>query len=173
MSTENQVAYFEKVYRETFRRLSQYVFFKAPGLPEAEDIVATVYSDFYQYIVLKDKRPLAVMAYLTRMANHELSKFYRNRERLSALSLDDEDLGLSHTLPDDEDTLVQVFERFESEELWRAIQRLSVAEQQVIIAKVRFDLSFKQIAKQLDQGESAVKLRYYRALKKLAASLSD
>ncbi len=171
MDDPQRIEYFEKIYRETFKRLSQYVFFKAPTVHDAEDIVAAVYSDFYQYIVLQNKRPLAVTAYLIRMANHELSRFYRDRDRLPSLSIEDESLGLSNTLPDNEDALMTVLDQFEQEDLWKAVMQLSLPEQQVLLAKIRFDLNFRQIAAKYNQGESAVKLRYYRALKKLADRL--
>ncbi|MDD2534192.1 MAG: sigma-70 family RNA polymerase sigma factor [Eubacteriales bacterium] len=169
MNAQSPEGYFESIYHETFKRLSQYVYFKSPSYSEAEDVVAAVYTDFYRYIVKKDKRPLNVTAYLIRMANHELSRLYSAKKQ--ELSLDDEDTGLAHTLPADDKDLLQVFDQFEKDELWQAVMRLSQAEQDVIIAKVRFEMNFREIAVQLRQGESAVKLRYYRALKKLADDL--
>ncbi|MCD8498717.1 MAG: sigma-70 family RNA polymerase sigma factor [Clostridiales bacterium] len=59
------------------------------------------------------------------------------------------------------------FDQIDSQELWLGIRRLSAAEQQVIVAHLRFDLTFRDIAGQLGQKESAVKLRYYRALERL------
>jgi len=74
---------------------------------------------------------------------------------------------LFETLPDDPEALSRFFDQIDSQELWLGIRRLSVAEQQVIVAHLRFDLTFRDIAGQLGQKESAVKLRYYRALERL------
>lgn len=165
MERQNRQDYFEAVYRDTFKRLSQYVYFKVASVSEAEDIVASVYTDFYQYIVLRDKRPENIQAYLTKMANHELARHYSGN--IHPLSFDDESLNLSETVPNDSDTTSSVFEQIESAALWQAVQQLSAAEQQVIIAKFRFDLTFSEIALSQGQNESAVKLRFYRALRKL------
>lgn len=157
--------YFERVYRETFERVSRYVFFKTPSLSDAEDITATVYTDFYRYVVLKGVRPENVQAYIIRMANHELSKSYANK--VVSLSFDDEELGLAETVADEADLSTAVFEGFLSEELWAAVKKLSDAEQRVLVARFRFDMTFVEIAEALGRGESAVKLSYYRSLKKL------
>ena len=165
MQDQTHQEYFEAVYCETFEKLSRYVFFKAPGLAEAEDITATVYTNFYQYVVLKNKRPDNEFAYLIRISNHELSRLYS--KNTTRLSFDDEDLNLSDTVPETDDWEQGVFDQFESEALWKAVCRLQPSEQRVLIAKFRFDMTFQEIARAMNQGESAVKLRYYRSLKKL------
>lgn len=163
---------FESVYQETYGRLSRYVYFKAPTLQDAEDIVAAVYCHYYQYVVRQNRRPLVVYAYLQRMANHELNRFYSDRERLPKLSMDDDSLGLEQILSTDWDFSLERFDPIDAERLWQAVLQLSPAEQKVIVGKIRFDLSFHQLASYLNQGESAVKLRYYRALQKLQKNLS-
>ena len=165
MQRQTQQEYFEAVYRETFEKLSRYVFFKTPGLAEAEDITATVYTNFFQYVVLKNKRPSNELAYLIRISNHELSRLYSRN--ITRLSFDDEELNLSETIADAGDWEQDVFDQFANEVLWKAVCSLQPAEQRVLIAKFRFDMTFQEIALAMNQGESAVKLRYYRSLKKL------
>lgn len=165
MEKRAQQEYFEAVYFETFDKVSRYVFFKASGLSEAEDITATVYTNFYQHVILKNRRPANELAYLMQMSNHELSRMYA--KKIALLSFDDEDLQLCDTVPDNADWEISAFEPFESDDLWKAVSKLSKPEQQVLIAKFRFDMTFQEIAAVMKQGESAVKLRYYRSLKKL------
>ena len=144
MENQTRQAYFEAVYHETFKRLSQYVFFKTPEAAAAEDVVASVYTDFYQYVVLQDKRPDKVLAYLIRMANHELSRLYALPQQ--TLSFDDDSLNLSETVPDDTDVELAVFNQFEADDLWKAVGQLSQPEQRVLIARLRFDMTFPEIA---------------------------
>lgn len=165
MEQQTQQEYFEKVYRETFGKLSKYVFFKAPSLTDAEDITAAVYTSFYQYVVLKNKQPHNELAYLIKMSNHELSQLYTRKA--DTISFDDEDLQLVNTVPDSNDFELMFFETFENEALWNAVSRLTQDEQKVLIARFRFDMTFQEIAVAMSQGESAVKLRYYRSLAKL------
>lgn len=165
MEQETAQDYFESVYRETFRQVSRYVLFKSPGPAEAEDVVASVYTDFYQYVALRGRRPANIQAYLLRMAGHELSRLYSKRQH--TVSFDDDDLNLRESVPDDVDLELAVFDKFASDELWAAVGRLGKTQQQVLVARFRFDMTFPEIANELGQGESAVKLRFYRAIKKL------
>ena len=165
MQDQTHQEYFEAVYSETFEKISRYVFFKAPGLAEAEDITATVYTNFYQYVVLKCKHPANKLAYLIRISNHELSRLYS--KNITQLSFDDEDLNLCDTVADAVDWEQSVFDQFANDALWEAVCSLQPVEQRVLIAKFRFDMTFQEIALAMNQGESAVKLRYYRSLKKL------
>jgi len=171
MEQQTPQEYFETTYHATFDKVSRYVFFKTPGLTEAEDITASVYSNFYQYVVLKMKRPENVLAYLIKMSNHELSRLYT--KKIDVLSFDDEDLQLSQTVADPTDVELAVFDKCTNEDLWHAVQKLSQPEQRVLIAKFRFDMTFQEIALEMRQGESAVKLRYYRSLKKLQKLLDE
>lgn len=162
--------YFEMVYRQTAGRLSQYVLFKAPGLAESEDIVATVYTDFFQYISLKNRRPDNVYSYLIQMANHELSRYYTRHRRL--LSLDDESIALFETVSDGQDLEETILDQHDTNRIWSAVLQLSWPEQQVLTARFRFDMTFSEIASWLEQSENTVRLRYYRSLKKLSKILS-
>ncbi len=171
MDPQTPQDYFELIYRATCRRLSQHVFLRAAGTAEAEDVVAAVYMDFYRYVVLPGKRPGNALAYLTRMADHELGRLYA--ARTPQLSFDDEDLNLSETIPDSADLELAVFDQFAAEALWQAVGRLSQAEQQVLIARVRFEMTFPEIASSLQTSENTIKARYYRAIAKLRQILAD
>jgi len=48
MEQQTPEEYFGSDYRDTVDKLTRHIFFKAPGLAEAEDITAAVYTDFYQ-----------------------------------------------------------------------------------------------------------------------------
>ena len=166
MNQEQAINQFEQLYHQTFRRLSQYVLFKAGNISDTEDIVAAVYTDYFQHIVQRGHaEPANPYAYLVRMANHGLGRLYKERQTL--ISFDDEQNHLSETLPDDPESLSRFFDQIDSQDIWLGIHRLSDAQQQVIVAHLRFDLTFREIAEQLGQRESTVKLRYYRALDRL------
>jgi DNA-directed RNA polymerase specialized sigma24 family protein len=150
MKNQERQDYFEAVYRETFKRLSQFVFFKVAEPSEAEDVIASVYMDFYRYVVLRGKHPENILAYLMKMANHELSRHYKNNPH--QISFDDEQFNLAETIQDDRALDANGFDQMDSDILWRAVQRLSPAEQQVVVAKFRFDLTFTEIAASLAQS---------------------
>lgn len=162
-------SYFETVYRETFGRVSRHVFFKSPGLQDAEDVTSIVYTDFYRYVVMAGKRPDNALSYLIRMADHELSRLYS--KKIVSLSFDDEATGLDETVADERDAEMELFDGFRDEVLWAAVRRLSPGEQRILIGRFRFDMTFPEIAEATGRRESAVKLAFYRSLKKLRADL--
>ena len=63
-----------------------------------------------------------------------------------------------------EDTSVQ---NLEANELWRAVQNLSVADQQIIYLRYFLDLSVTETSQALQVAEGTVKSRLSRALEKL------
>jgi len=171
MGRAEQQAYFTQIYRDTLARLSRHVYFKIGDLAEAEDIVATVYTDFYQLVVLRGRRPENSMAYLKKMADHEISRFLA--KRTAVLSFDDDEIDLRETVPADLDVESAIFESFAMDEIWAAIRQLSGPEQTVLVARHRLEMSFVEIARDLGQVESTVKLRYYRAIRKLQKKFSQ
>ncbi|HAL74996.1 MAG TPA: hypothetical protein DCM45_07935 [Clostridiales bacterium] len=152
MDRMQQQEQFTQIYRDTFARLSRHVYFKTSDLQEAEDIVAAVYSDFYQHIVHKARKVENNLAYLKKMADHQISRYLARRRAM--LSLDDENLGLDEILPDDFDIEDAAFEDLTHEEIWAAILDLTQAEQQVLIARHRLAMQFSEIARELGQSES-------------------
>ena len=58
-------------------------------------------------------------------------------------------------------------------EAWIEIQNLSEIDQIIFGAYFRFDMSFKEIADELKISENAVRLRFYRNLKKIKEILTQ
>lgn len=165
MVNKAQEEQFTTIYKTTFNQLSKHVFFKVPQLPDAEDILQNVYADYYRYVILKNRKPENDLAYLIQMADHEIGRFYIKRKSIQDIS-DEESDGME-SIPDENDLEQEVFDRIGREDLWALVKQLKAHETQVLIAHFRFDMTFKEIAESLKQNESAVKLRYYRALQRL------
>jgi len=167
MSTEENQEYFTSIFNDHFESLSKYVLFKSPSFSDAEDIVSSTFASFFQYVVLKNKRPDNVFAYLVRTANHELHHFYLQRKKV--ISFDFTDQELIDQMPDEMDLEESVFEQFEADKLWQEIRVLPEIDQKILIARYRFDMPYREIADSLGNKfvERAVRLRCHRALKKL------
>ena len=60
-------------------------------------------------------------------------------------------------------------ERLQSEQLWQAVRRLEIADQQVIYLRFFLDLSVAETAEALQTAEGTVKSRSSRALERLRA----
>lgn len=157
---------FETIYRATFNTISKYVYFKVAQLSDAEDIVQAIYIDFYNYIIKKNKIVDNVQAYLTQMANHELSKYYKSKNELP-ITFSEENLKVLENIQDESDLEFEILNSNESNILFSLVKNLAILDQKILGARFRYDMTFKEIAQLLSLSENTVKTRYYRALKEL------
>lgn len=164
--SQQQTELFESIYRATFTTLSKYVYFKVAQASDAEDIIQTIYIDFFNYIVKKNKDVDNVQAYLMQMANNELSKYYKKRNELP-ITFDEEKLILLENIPDDVDIELDILNSIESDTIFNLVKKLSILDQKILGAHFRYDMTFKEIAHTLNLTENTIKTRYYRALKEL------
>jgi RNA polymerase sigma-70 factor (ECF subfamily) len=74
-------------------------------------------------------------------------------------------------IPDDSDVHTEVINTFTHDVIAREVQSLSDLDQKILAGHVRFEMTFAEMAKQLDLSENTVKTRYYRALKTLRERL--
>lgn len=157
---------FETIYRATFTTLSKHVYFKVAQSSDAEDIIQTIYIDFYNYIVKKNKSVDNVQAYLIQMANNELSKYYKRKEELP-ITLDEDKLQILENIQDETNIELEILDSIESDVIYKLVKRLPIIDQKILGAHFRYDMTFKEIALQLNLSENTIKTRYYRALKEL------
>ncbi len=91
---------------------------------------------------------------------------YLKRSRRLFEPLDEEKLGARVASPDDEDA------RLDAEEVERAVERLPDAYRSVVTLKDVYGLSCEEIGRQMGLTEGAVKVRLFRARRKLAEDLT-
>lgn len=161
---------FTTIYQATFNQVSKYVFFKVAQLSDAEDIVQTVYMNFYQYALKKGKTVDNVQAYLIQMANNELSRYYEDKAN-QALQFSDDEVNLLENIPDEKDLELDVFNKLEIQTIWSLVLNLSTLDQKILSGRFRFELNFKEIAEILNLSESTIKTRYYRAIEQLKSMI--
>lgn len=99
------------------------------------------------------------------MAHNQLISFYKDKQ-FKATQTDILDEQLDNIVAPD-DVELEVFEKFESERIWQAVNQLNAIERKIIIGKFRFDMTFKEISEQLSINENTIKTTYYRSLQQL------
>jgi RNA polymerase sigma factor (sigma-70 family) len=161
---------FSTIYHATFNQVSKYVFFKVAQMSDAEDIVQSVYMNFYQYVLKKGKALDNVQAYLIQMANNELSRYYESKAN-QPLQFSDEEVDILENIPDAYNLELDIFDQLEVQSIWKLVLNLAVIDQKILSARFRFELSFKEIAEQLELSESTIKTRYYRAIEQLKSMI--
>ena len=162
---------FNSIYEATFNELGKYVYFRVKRLEDAQDIVQSVYMDYYRYVFLKKRNPENVLGYLKQMASNQISKYYKKQQW--SVESSEENQELIEQIPSDDNVVLDVFEKFEHAMLWDAVKSLGIFEEKVIIAKFRFDMTFKEIADAMSTNENTIKSNYYRALIKLRKKLEN
>lgn len=159
------VNHFESIYRKYFKQISQFVIFKVPQMSDAEDVVSSVFTNLYIQLRKKSLEIDNIEAYLIQISKNELSKFYKQKSK--SILVDDDWEDKLETVVDDFDLEESVFNKFDLESIEKALLQLSVLDQRIITAKIKLDMSFKEIAQALSVKENSVKTRYYRALETL------
>jgi len=164
---------FEKIYHETFATLSKYLLFRVAQVSDMEDLLQNIYSDLYRKVLLKNKEIDDMHAYLTQMANNELKRYYRWKKKAPLTLIDDEESSWVADIPDPLNSDLQAIERATSEWVEASLQRLELPLQQILIAKIKLDLTFAQIAESMGINENTVKARYYRALSRIRKEMEE
>ncbi len=159
------VNHFESIYRKYFGQISKFVIFKVPQMSDAEDVVSSVFTNLYIQLRKKSLDIDNIEAYLIQIAKNELSKFYKQKSK--TILVDDDWEDKLEQVVDDFDLEESVFNQYEIERIEKALLQLSPLDQRIITAKIKLEMSFKEISEQLIVKENSVKTRYYRALETL------
>lgn len=163
---------FEDLYRDTFPSVSKFIFFKIPNKHDVDDLVQSVYTDFYRVLVEKKQRPDNIMAYLMTMAKSEIAHYYRNRDAFG-LQVDTKEHDPFEQIPDDHDEALAVIERSTVDVIYTQIGKLPDVDQKILVGHFKYFMTFAELAKQLDLSENTVKTRYYRAIALLRDRLAE
>lgn len=161
---------FESIYRKYFNHISKFVIFKVPQMSDAEDVVSSVFTNFYSQLIKKDLEIDNIEAYLIQISKNELSSFYKKKAK--TVLVDDDWEDKLENIVDEFDLEESIFNKFEIEQIEKALTHLTVLDQRIITAKIKFEMSFKEIAEHLRVKENSVKTRYYRALETLRVMCS-
>ncbi len=163
---------FENIYHATFNTLSKHVFFKVASLEDAQDIVQNVYAQYYISVIQKNKSIENPQAYLMSMATNELALYYKSKATQAVLLSEDE-YNVFENIPDDTDLALEIIEKSTVEMIYKQIRNLSPLDQKIIGGRFRYNLTFAEIAFQLEVSENTIKTRYYRAIQTLKDKLDQ
>jgi RNA polymerase sigma-70 factor (ECF subfamily) len=157
---------FETIYRATVTQVSKHVFFKVQNLQDAQDLVQDVYYDLYKHMTSCTEKIENPQAYLIQMANNQLTTYYRDKLRRPVTIIDDE-IDLIESIPDDFELETEVLDKVTSEALWDEIHTLSDLDQQLMVSRYKYEMSFIDMAKQFNLPETTIKSKVYKSLETL------
>jgi RNA polymerase sigma factor (sigma-70 family) len=81
------------------------------------------------------------------------------------------EVDLLDNFPSDTDLALETIDKFSVEAIYDQVKTLSPLDQKIIAGRFRYELTFAEIAKQIDLSENTIKTRYYRAIQTLKDKL--
>ena len=161
---------FEKVYRDYFASIYNYIFFRVGNHTDAEDLTADVFLRAYEYMDSFDNNKGVMRAWLGGIARNRVNTHLRKkmvRPHTVELSV------LTEPLRAD----VSIEEEYQQKEttdaLLSQIRKLPKQQQEFLTLKYFLGITNRDIAKALDMSESNVGVTLYRINEKLRKELSD
>jgi RNA polymerase sigma factor (sigma-70 family) len=161
---------FDSVYHASFKTLSKFVYFKTAQLADAEDIVQNVYASYYRYVIVPNKTIDNPVAYLLELAKNELASYYKDKAITNENTIEAE-VDILDNFPSETDLALETIDKFSVEAIYDQVKTLSPLDQKIIAGRFRYELTFAEIAKQVDLSENTIKTRYYRAIQTLKDKL--
>lgn len=156
---KEDIGHFSVIYNQQYEALFRFVFRKTDDEALAADIVSEVFLKAMLAIKRFRYNGVPYQAYLMKIARNEVLGHYRKANKRMVISIDE--TNLREVLQNEVDARVEI------EKVAGLIDALD--EDEVAILELKFFEAkpFYEIAFILDKKESAVKMRFYRALQKL------
>ena len=156
---------FSKTYDEHSDAIFRYAYFKLGDMEKAKDVVQDTFVKFWEYISAESELQ-NVKALLYRIALNTIIDLYRKRKTFSLDILADD--GFDPAYEPEKD----VFERYESEAVLKAINELDENDRNIMFMRYVEGLSFDDIAEVIGDRPNTIAVKVHRLLKQLRQSLN-
>jgi RNA polymerase sigma-70 factor (ECF subfamily) len=151
-------AYFDKIYRYLALRLRNNY--------EAEDLTQQVFMKVLNSISSYKSTGVPFSSWLYRVAHNQMVDYLRQQNKKTTVNI--ENLPLAHTGDDPQSKLEQ---QVDIDELKKAINRLTAAQQEVISLRFSGELSIAQCAEIMGKSQGAIKALQHSAVIALRKAL--
>ncbi len=162
---------FENIYHANYEIISKHVLIKTQNVNDAQDIVQDVFYDFYKHWLKSDKEIEYPSAYLKTIANHHISNYYKQHNKEDTLKYNDE--YIFNNIKDQSDLENEVLDLTTVDQIFEEINDLGEPDKTIMVARYRFDISFRELSEKLNIAESTIKSIAQRNLLKLKDKFSS
>lgn len=160
---------FGQLYDEYVEQIFRYVYYKLGNFAEAQDITGQTFLKAFENIDSYEVRDVAFSSWLYRIAHNMVVDHFRRESRRESVSIDEQP-----PTPSDRGNPVEaVMADMESERLYRAMQKLTHNQREVLVLKFVDNLSNGQVAEIMGISVGAVKSTQKRGLLSLNRILSN
>ncbi|MBQ8966478.1 sigma-70 family RNA polymerase sigma factor [Ruminococcus sp.] len=172
MSKKDVSSQFQKIYDDTYDYIYRYVMSKADTRENAEDLIQNVYLTFYRKM-LKGFTALDPKHYLLRIAKNDLADHFGSdavrRGMITVENIDDH-----YDIPDDDAlTALEQTECTAYEGVMEELKKQDITAFNIFMLHFGRGLTLRETAAALKMGESSVKTKLYRMLKRLKKTVKE
>lgn len=154
---------YEAIFHRYHQKLTQVCYRYLKSVEEAEETVSDTLLIVFNKITQFEERS-SLKTWLYKIAHNQALTRLRKKQA--------EYVGFDDTLPEMEHSEGMVNEEASQEqaELSRLLDLLTIEERSIVVFRMTSNLEFAEIAQVVDQKLSTVKMRYKRALEKMAVN---
>jgi len=154
---------FAQIYRRYIDKIYKYCFFKLNyNKEEAEDITSQTFMiilEKIEGITLDTSHNYSLLPYIYTVARNLIIKQWEKAGKTASL-----DEKLTDIIPDKVDMEDEIFNQLSAEEILEKLKDIDEQTKDIIFMKIYEGYKFNEISNLLAMSESAVKMRYYRAI---------
>ena len=154
---------FERMYREYFPKIYNYIFYRLLSREETEDIVSEVFIKVAKNAHTFDENKASFKTWIFRIAKNALIDHYKTKRDIA--SIDDEQADIVISV-DFEEQLEQISDE-KRKVIYNELYKLNERERKIICYKFFEGYTNRQIAMIMEMNESTVGTVLSRTLKKL------
>lgn len=165
---ESREAAFTAIMRKYQEKLYWHIRRMVVDHEDANDILQNVFIKVWKNLE-NFQENAQLYTWLYRIATNECLTFLAQQKKRKALSLSDDDLGLTNKLRADANYDAQKLE-------WRLQEAiLQLPEKQRLVFNLRYydEMPYEQMSKLLDTSEGALKASYHHAVKKISIAIKS
>lgn len=161
---------FGKIYDEYVDPIFRYVYYKVGNFAEAQDLTGQTFLKAFENIDSYQMREVAFSSWLYRIAHNLVVDFFRKESKRERVPIDE---NLPATPSNRGNPVETVIADLDSERLYKALQKLTHNQREVIVLKFIDNLSNAQVAEIMGISVGAVKSTQKRGLLSLNRILSN
>ena len=170
MTIEEKKERFDSIYKNTYQNILKYIVCHSMNIGDVNDILQETYLELYQILDRKTVSKEKIGAFLIGIAKNKIKKHYGLFYKIKTyflFSKNEQELEWIETVKDDFDTLDFIIHKEQSKQVWEYIKKKKPLVTKIFFLYYGFELTIKEIAKELNINESNVKNILYRTLKEL------
>lgn len=162
---------FNEIYEKTYDDVLKYIICNCSNIDDVQDICQNVYMDVLKVIFKLDDN---YKAYIIGIARNKIKDYYRFNYKVKIMNIfrgkdEFEDVDL----PSDIDIEKQILDKYDVDSIWEYLRSKSVVISKIFYLHYYLGLTIKEVAQELDIGESNIKNYLYRTLRELKSNLES